>query len=211
MSGLNTIPLLLIHGTRDTVIPLDQALENRQRLERQARTAPFELVVLDGRPHDVTIASDDGRTLRFVEGRKRDPFPRAIVFETADLAAPRRYWLELAAKDGGTARVDARRQPDGSIDVVAKGVKRLRLLLRGELLPQDGPLAVRVNGRVLFREQVTEDCGLFARTLGQLSDPGRAYSALIELDVTGQTVKSRNARRSMLSPMASNASPSSSR
>jgi pimeloyl-ACP methyl ester carboxylesterase len=211
VSGLNTLPLLLQHGTADRVIPVDQAAENRRQLSRQARTAPFDIVLLDGRDHDVGISTDDGKTTAFLAGRRRDSFPRAFVFETTDLESPRRYWIEIADKENGTARVEAQLAPDGGFDLVTKNVGHLRLLLRAEVLPRDGPVTVRVNGREVFREAVTEDCALFARTLQELSDPGRAYSVVVDVPATGQTVKSRKMARSMPSPIASRASASSSR
>ncbi len=211
VSGLNTVPLLLLHGTNDRVIPVGEAVENRSRLARQARTAPLDVVLLEGRAHDLAISTDEGRTLAFLSGRRRDPFPRAIVFETSDLGAPRRYWIEITGKDGGTAHVEAHIEAGGVIDITTKNVRSLRLLLRGETLPQDGPLVVRVDGREGFRDAVTEDCGLFARTLEELSDPGRAYSAVVEFELTGQIVKSRRTDRSMPPPMDSSASANSSR
>jgi hypothetical protein len=183
LSSLGGLPILLQHGKDDRVIPVEAGMANRDLISKGPRTAPFEFVLLENRGHDITIATDAGRSLKFIEGRTRDPLPRAFVFETTNLLVPRRYWVELADKRGGTARIDARWTPEGGIDLATRNVRRLRLLLRRDMLPADGPLVVRLNGAEAFRGVVREDCSMFARTLAELADPGLAYSAVVELEV----------------------------
>jgi hypothetical protein len=102
----------------------------------------------------------------------------------ADLAYPRRYWLEILEKERGVARVEARVATDDTVEIATRNVRRLRLLLRPELLPRRGLLNIRLNGREVFRGEVVEDCRLFARSVAERSDPAMAYSAAIDLDVT---------------------------
>jgi len=183
-SALSTVPVLLLHGTNDPIIPARATAQNRKRLEQGGRAAALEVALLEGRSHDIWPGADQGRTLAFLAGRERDPFPRALTVEMADLSYPRRYWVEILEKGRGVARVDARIATDNTVEIVTRNVRRLRLLLRPELLPRRGALAVRLNGREVFRGEVTGDCGLFARSLAERPDPVMAYSAAIDLDVT---------------------------
>jgi len=102
----------------------------------------------------------------------------------ADLGNPRRYWVEIVEKERGIARVEARVVSDSTVEIATRNVRRLRLLLGPGLLPRGKPLVVRLNGREVFRGEVVEDCGLFARSLAERPDPVMAYSAQIELNVS---------------------------
>jgi len=51
---------------------------------------------------------------------------------------------ELA--DERTAKLEATRQSDGSIEVVSEGISRLMLYLPLDWIPEDGTLSIRVNG-----------------------------------------------------------------
>jgi pimeloyl-ACP methyl ester carboxylesterase len=183
-SALSTVPVLLLHGTKDPIIPASATMQNRKRFEQAGRTAPLETALLEGRSHDIWPGADEERSLGFLAGRERDPFPRAFTVEMADLAYPRRYWVEIIEKGRGVARVDARVSGDNTIDIVTRNVRRLRLLLRPGLLPRTTPLVVRLNSREVFRGPIVEDCQLFARSLVVRPDPQMAYSVAIDLDAT---------------------------
>jgi dienelactone hydrolase len=183
-SALATVPVLMLHGTKDPIIPARATAQNQKRLQEAGRAAALEVALLEGRSHDIWPGADQGRTLGFLAGRERDPFPRALTVEMADLAYPRRYWLEILEKERGVARVEARVATDNTVEIATRNVRRLRLLLRPELLPRRGLLNIRLNGREAFRGEVVEDCRLFARSVAERSDPAMAYSAAIDLDVT---------------------------
>jgi hypothetical protein len=78
--------------------------------------------------------------------------------------------------------VDAEIASDGAVRLETKKVRRLRLLLRRELVAAPGPLRVLWNGREAFSGEVREDCGLLARTWRDTADPFLAWSAELALD-----------------------------
>src|SRR5262249_22973264 len=150
---------------------------------RQVRAdAPVVEQVLEGRGHDVTLASDGGFTLPFLAGHVRDPFPRRVRVRTRTVEDGRRYWLAVDAKDDRLAEVDGEIGSDGVVRLETKKVRRVRLLLRRELVAAPGPLRVHWNGREAFSGDVGEDCALLARTWRDTADPFLAWSAEIALD-----------------------------
>lgn len=182
LGGVGRLPLLFVHGERDSVIPARASTDTVAELQREVRGARVELRLLPGRDHDLTLDDDEGLTLRFLERFAREPFPREVAFSLADLRAPRRYWVEVLEKDAGTARVEARIDARGVIDVKTRHVRRLRLLLRRELLPDAGELRVRVDGRDAWRGMPHHDCALLQRTWHDTHDPFRAWSLEIPLE-----------------------------
>ncbi len=180
-AGLGRLPMLFVHGDRDEVISPRLSIDTVAAIERAVPGAAVELRILKGRAHDVVLGRDDGLALDFFASRRRDPFPRDVAFEMADLRAPRRYWVEVLEKRGGRARVEGRLAEDGRVELRTRNVLRLRLLLRRELLPLDKPLRVSLDGREVETGPVAEDCSLLQRSWGEARDPFRAYSAEILL------------------------------
>jgi hypothetical protein len=161
---------------------VEHSRESFEALRRENQDARVELHVLPGRGHDVMLGTDDGLTLAFLEQHRREPFPREVAFALDDLRSPRRYWLEVLEKKRGVARVEGRIGDDGVVTVKTKGVRRLRLLLRREVLPEASELLVVVNGREAFRGAPVEDCAMLQRSWHDTGDPFRAHSIEIPLN-----------------------------
>jgi dienelactone hydrolase len=177
------LPFLFVHGDADQIIPVRATLATVKAIRRANPDAPVEERVLKGREHDVTLSNDGGFTLPFLEDRGRDPFPRRVSLRTRSTDEGRRYWVAVEAKDDGMAEVDAEIGEDNEIRVRTKRVRRLRLLLRREIVAGPKPVRVVWNGREVFTGPLGEDCALLARSWGEAADPFLAYSAELAFDV----------------------------
>ena len=93
--GLARLPLLFVHGTNDTVLPVEGSKEAVAELRRESAKAPVELRLLEGRGHDVRLGGDDGLTLPFFAAHDREPFPREVAFETRGRDAARQRFVEV--------------------------------------------------------------------------------------------------------------------
>ncbi|HET9317092.1 MAG TPA: PHB depolymerase family esterase, partial [Vicinamibacteria bacterium] len=169
VANLGRLPMLFLHGADDRVIPARATRDTVAAIRHATRDAPVEQQILEGRGHDLFLGTDDGRTFAFVEGRRRDPFPRDVVLHTRSLDFARAHWLEVVDKDGGMAEV-AGRIAGRTVVLTAKRVRRLRLLLRRELVAP-GPLVVQVNGKEAWRGEVGEDCRLLQESWRESADP----------------------------------------
>jgi polyhydroxybutyrate depolymerase len=61
------MPVLLVHGDRDPIIPTSCSEDLFKALRKVSPAAPPQLHVLKKREHDVIIGADDGLTLRFLD------------------------------------------------------------------------------------------------------------------------------------------------
>jgi dienelactone hydrolase len=181
-ASLARLPLLFVHGDRDEIIPASASERTVKALRKARATAPVDLRILPGRTHDVVFGRDEGLTFPFLESRVRDPFPREVSLRARSLAHARAYWVEVLEKGGGTAEVDASVE-GGAITLRTKSVRKLRLLLRPDLVPFDAPLRVTLDGREAFSGALAEDAALLLRTWRATGDPQLAHSAEILLDV----------------------------
>jgi poly(3-hydroxybutyrate) depolymerase len=181
--NLLDLPFLFLHGEDDKTIPLQTARDTYKAMRRLDPNAPVTLLVFKDRGHDVLLDTDEGQTLEFFQQHTRDPFPSEVVFQATDMRFPRRFWLEILEKKKGPAEVRGRIDTDNTVRVDAHGVKRVRLLLRPELLARPGRVRVVLNGKKVFDGKLTHDCGLLQESWRQSADPFLAYSAELVFDV----------------------------
>jgi len=144
---------------------------------------PPELHILQGRPHDVTLASDDGYTFPFFERFTRDPYPRNVSVTIFDPRFPRQYWMEVAEGDNAPWELEGHITDGNVLDIKTRNVKKLRLLLRPELFPAAGPVHIRLNGKDQPPLALKRDCQLFVRSAATYADPFLAYTDEVVLDV----------------------------
>ena len=176
------IPFLFVHGDRDEIIP-DWASRRTVAAMRKANPqAVAELHVLPGRAHDVVYGRDEGLTFPFLERHSREAFPKQVSLRARSLDWPRAFWVEVLEKGGGTAEVDGSIEGQ-AIALRTKSVKRLRLLLRRDLLDLSAAVRVTLDGREAFAGPVAEDSALLLRSWREIGDPQLAHSAEIVLAV----------------------------
>jgi len=64
--SLASVPTLIVHGTKDPIIPTDCSERLYEGLKRHHK-AELSLKILKDRGHDITLASDDGLTMQFLD------------------------------------------------------------------------------------------------------------------------------------------------
>jgi len=197
------LPLLFLHGQRDNIIAPAATEVTVKQLGKRA--APAETHFFKELGHEVILGrTDEGRTLEFMQRYDRRALPRTIAFSLRGVRYTRHYWVEIleradgligASSGSGTmtlesatklaaqvpASVDGRIEGDNTIRLTTRNVKRLRLLLREDLLPKEGPIRVVLNQKQVFEGPVPFDCSTYHQSLERSPDPILAYSATIEL------------------------------
>ncbi len=176
------LPMLFLHGAQDVVIAADATRDTVEQIG--SRAAPLESHIFPERGHEIMMGSgDDGMTLAFFRRFLRDPFPRKFTFQAKTLRAPRLYWVEMLDKDDGLAEVKAEIEKNNTIRLSTRRVRRLRLLLRSELLSAPGPVRVLLNGKEVFSGELPEACSTLDRSLELTADPLLAWSSELTFEV----------------------------
>lgn len=174
--NLLQLPLLLLHGAEDKTIRAQADRELLEAIRQLNPQAPASLHVLPGRGHDIIFDTDEGLTQPFLQQHVRNPFPRTVVFQAADMRFPRRFWLEIAEKSKGLAEVHGAIEDGNTIRIQTAGVKQLRLLLRPELLPRKDKVRVILNDREVFSGPLAQDCKLLEKSWRESGDAYLAYT-----------------------------------
>jgi dienelactone hydrolase len=175
------VPFLFVHGSRDEIIPSWASERTAKALRKASPEATAEVHVLPDRGHDIIYGGDDGLTFPFLDRFTRDAFPRKVVLRARPPErAPRVFWVAVDAGGGG-ARIDG--AIDGqSVALRTRGLRRLRLRLRPELLDLAKNVRVTIDGKTAFDGPVTPDPALFLRTWRETGDPQLAAAVEIVLD-----------------------------
>jgi pimeloyl-ACP methyl ester carboxylesterase len=183
MHNLLDVPVLFLHGDKDPRIPFPNSVNTFDELRDLKPRVPPEIHLLKGRAHDVTLNTDDGFTLPFLERFTRDPFPQSVSAKIWDPRFQRQYWIEVLEGDNAPAEVDAHILAGSVIDIKVHDVKKFRLLLRPELFHDAGSIHIRLNGKDRPAVELKRDCRLFAQSAEAYADPFLAYTDEIVLDV----------------------------
>jgi pimeloyl-ACP methyl ester carboxylesterase len=183
LQNLLDVPVLFVHGDKDPIISASSSYAAESVLRSlKPRVAP-EMHILKGRGHDIRLSDDGDFTLPFLQRFSRDAFPSALTAKFFDSRFARQYWIEVLDVGKAIPEVDARILEGNLIDIDAKHVKKLRLLLRAELFPASGPIRVRLNGEELPPIELKLDCQLFQRSAQAYADPFLAYTDEVTLEV----------------------------
>ncbi|MBZ5614478.1 MAG: dienelactone hydrolase family protein [Acidobacteriia bacterium] len=160
LPNLGNLPLLFVHGENDPRITPDCSTTTHAALTDLHPAIKPELKILPHRAHDITLDSDDGLTLAFFKGKLRNPFPREVNLTLSDSLAARGYWVEILDGKAGKSSVEARVKADNTIEIHSHDLKRLRLYLRPELLPNPGDVHIVWNGKKMFSGPLRDVCAL---------------------------------------------------
>jgi hypothetical protein len=181
-AAIARIPFLFVHGDRDEIIPDWASVRTAKAMRKANPEAVADVHVLPGRSHDVVYGREDGLTFPFLERHARDPFPKRVSLRARSLDYPRAFWIEVLEKDGGVAEVDGTVEGN-AIALRTRNVRRLRLLLRRELVDLSAPVRITLDGREAFAGPVGEDPALLLRSWRETGDPQLAHSAEVVLAV----------------------------
>ena len=180
LKNLSDLSMLFVHGDSDPRIPASCSRDTADRLKQLGMETPPLLQILKNREHDVTLQQDDGLSLPFLANLSRNPFPLKFTAHWEDMSFPRRYWIELLEKGSGPAEVEARAQ-NNRIEIKAHGVKRLRILLRSNLISGKEPLTVVINKKTAYQGKFAPNCKTFDDSSKQERDALLGYEQAIDL------------------------------
>ncbi|MDR3748416.1 MAG: alpha/beta hydrolase-fold protein [Acidobacteriota bacterium] len=183
LKSVLNVPFLFLHGDKDALIPPSASVNTYDELRDMHPRITPELQILKDRGHEITLASDDGFTMPFLQRFQREPFPRNVAMKITTLSYPRRYWLEVLEKDNGPAEVEGRILADNVVELKTKNVRKLRLLLQPELVSGSGPVRVRVNGREVATHELRNNCELFAQSVKTYADLFLGYTDEFEISL----------------------------
>ncbi len=149
VGNYRNLPMLLYHGSADTLIKVEQSRSLSRRLKGLGADVTYH--ELEGQDHWImeSVLRDDA-IFQWMAARRRDAWPREVDLTAHTIRYRRAYWvtvLELI-RWGEPIRVHAKLSADRSVlDVKTENVATLRLDLEKEVVGEKPNLAVLINGK----------------------------------------------------------------
>ncbi|GAN34893.1 MAG: hypothetical protein DYG83_09320 [Candidatus Brocadia sp. AMX2] len=201
--NLMQVPVFIIHGARDTVIPVEAARDANSRLEKLGYNVIYE--ELPELKHQFP-ANETDQILVWFRTHKRSLYPKMVKFSTDSPKYPVSYWTEitefskLVGQVSGvyrdvsgrlvrpegfseTATIEAEIRKDNEISLTVYGVNALRLYLGEELIDMEKPVCVSINGKTVYSGKMERSVQTMLDTVKKRNDREALFSAYLELKV----------------------------
>lgn len=202
--NLMHVPAYIIHGVRDTVIPVEAARDANSRLERlHYKVICRELPELK---HQFPM-NETGRVLEWFLTNKRTRYPKKIKYSTESTRYSVAYWAEITEFSGlirqtsgvprnvpghlmrpegfpVTASVEAEiKEENNEIWLTTHEIKTLRLYLADELVDMEKPLKILVNGKSIYSGKIERNIRTILDSVKKMNDQEALFSAYIDLTI----------------------------
>jgi predicted esterase len=198
------VPVYVIHGAQDTVIPVEAARDAVSRLEGLNDNVLY--TELPDMKHRFPVTEGE-QILNWFRAHKRSLYPKEIRFSTESGRYTTSYWIEIlefselvgqisrVQKDISghlirpegfpvTAGIDANiKDTDNEICLRVTDIKAVRLYLDDELIDMERPLRVSINGKVVYFGKVESDVRSVLDTVKKRSDRNALFSGHLDLRV----------------------------
>ncbi|HID08522.1 MAG TPA: hypothetical protein EYP10_15400, partial [Armatimonadetes bacterium] len=151
------LPILIIHGENDTLVPVANAFLMARRLSKLG--CPVRLNILRNESHWIYFNSSLFRKIfDWFRNKSNSPFPKHVVYRTYTTAYNRCYWLKIdeIAQWGKPANIRASALANGTVYVNTQNVARLTIELNPRLIAPKRQARLILNGVRVWEGELTE-------------------------------------------------------
>lgn len=146
------LPILIMHGEEDLLVPVANAFLMSKRLASFG--CPVRVEILRKESHWIYFDSAlFEKVFSWFEGKRRQPFPKRVVYHTFTTAYNQAYWITIHQLKEWCKRATVRASvlADGRVFVNTSNVARLTLDIRPELVAPAKKVNVIVNGASIMK------------------------------------------------------------
>ncbi len=150
LDNLINLPVLIVHGTDDTVVPIDMDTNAVNNLKSLGYNVRFDIV--QKADHDVWSAwikdSDPNKLLDYFRKIKRNPDPIIINIHNKNIRFGKQYWAKIIEFNDPTNNglLKAKIIDDRHIKVSLENIKTFEVNLQHPTLAKNGRIVLNING-----------------------------------------------------------------
>jgi len=181
LRNLRNVPMRIMHGETDFVIPVGPDRLMKARLDSLGYSAEYKET--PGLWHDLQFdgngrAKEYLEAIAFFEKHVRDPFPKKV---SGVMTKPGwRYWIRVDSLSG-KASFDVEIKKNNEIDIKSEGLTSLTLYLNPRLVDLTKAVTVMVNGKQAYKGQPKPDKKVLVEGVQARQDRAMAFWAKVPL------------------------------
>jgi hypothetical protein len=180
---MKNTPLLILHGDRDSVIPVEA---NRRLVSFLSRNSiPHKYIELPGVGHTVSFGTYHKKIMGFFRKQKRNPAPKKLNLVVEDMMYNRNFWVRVDEKADPEKRARVKAEmKKGQFVLKTKNVRKISLLLNDFHYDSDTLYEVKINSKVVFRGSLKLDPSLLIESLKAEKDVARLFGVRLSYDLS---------------------------
>jgi predicted esterase len=182
LDNAKNLSVYITHGAKDESVSVKHSRDAASKLKELGYDHHYSEIPEGG--HQFFI-DENPRVLDFFDKRRRNPYPREVVW-LADLPAHgRAYWLEIAQfKSPGLARIEGGYDSEANlIEIRTDNVSKLTVYLSRRMVDFTKPVVVKVNGEEKHNALVKPSAATLLEILRTTRDETRLFSAKLEFEL----------------------------
>lgn len=180
LPNLLNLPIYITHGAKDQLAPVELARKIKEKLSELKYDYLYSEHPDKGH---VPIPEENKKVIDFFEKKRRNIYPKRVLWTADGSAFSRAYWLNIDRMTP-PATVDAEvSREKNSIEVKTTNIQKLTLYLSDKLLDLSKEVKIIVNGAVLFSGKVDRSVFFLLSHLRQTRDSGRIFANSISVDI----------------------------
>jgi len=204
LSNLMHVPAYIVHGAKDTIIPVEAGRDAYKRLKKLDYPVKYE--ELPEQKHHFPMSKTKS-IINWFRSKQRVTYPETFTFTTDSTKYANAYWIEITkfsklvghvygkSRDvygrlekpddlAATAIIKASVNADkNEIELITDGIKALRIYLDNNIIDMNKPLHVRINGKKVFSDKVNVSIRSILETASNRNRREALYSNFIDLSV----------------------------
>lgn len=183
LRNLRNVPMRIMHGEADPVIPVGADRLMKARLDSLGYSVEYKET--PGLGHDLQFdgngrAKEYLEALAFFEKKVRDPFPKKV---SGVMTSPGwRYWIRVDSLSG-KASFEAEVKKNNEIDIKSEGLSKATLYLNPKLVDLTKPVIVMTNGKQAYKGQPKSDKQVLVEGVQAREDRAMTFWAKVPLSI----------------------------
>ncbi|ERT62532.1 alpha/beta hydrolase family protein [Prevotella sp. BV3P1] len=125
----------------------------------------------------------DSAAVPWMQRFRRNPYPKQIVWQQAEVVKPYFYWLGAPKQELAPGKMVRASIRGNQVDVTECDYSSLTIYLNDDLVDLDKAVTIKYGKRLLFRGRVRRKESTMRQTLTQRNDWAYMFPAMIEVNV----------------------------
>ena len=187
IANLYNTPIFFTHYTLDPRVDVRDAQAAARELEllREEHPGGYDHVYVqgEGKSHGFPPGGNPGKIISWLTKRRRDPYPKKVVWEPSTPANRVFFWLRRDVKFEGRGRNQRLVATIEKNRVEVKGLvtRDLSVLLSNEMFDRKKPLTVILNGKTAYEGRPEIDPAALLESVMETIDPNQVFTYRIDL------------------------------